>query len=216
VTLKVIHPRKGQTVHQDFTATGTSLQPKGVTGAVLRGEFPKITLLMGKTAVKQGRWHCTFHIKSPPGEYVLALVNQLTGETRYVPINVIKTPASYKIPNQISVSYPTPGCCFHSDDTAYGFAPCAKPPSITSYFIYNDGTQSPNGKPVDEPTPTSSYWSQSFAGLQTNNNPCRYHVQGDVPGLTPADVNNITIITDAQICPNPACGDRASKKRRKK
>ena len=217
MTLSVLHPHKGQTVHQDFTATGTCEHPKAVMGAVVGGRFPKVTLVVGKTVVKQGRWQCTFHIKSRPGDYVLVLLNPLTGESQYVPIKIRKTPASFDGFGAISVLYPTPGCCFQSDDTAYGFAvvPEGSPdPNITSYFVYRDLSQSANGTPVDQPTSKDSYyWSQSFAGLATNNNPCRFHAQADVAGLIPVDLNNVTIIPDNQKCPNSSC-DGASKNRK--
>jgi len=216
MSLRIVHPSENETLRPDFTAFGLYEHPEDLVAILVRLSLAKPNLLHSCVVIKKpGTWNFAFHLGDGPfGDYILAVIDQKRGAAQYVPIRVRKKRKSYADQPRISIDYPT--STFHSDDTAYGYAPVRAPtpdPNMTVVFVYNDGTMSPPGTNIDNPTAPDYYWSSQFSGLPTDNNPCDCHATSD-QHPQPADNGNIVIIPDDQA--NDVKKRKKKKKKKKK
>jgi len=216
--LRILHPSENETLHQDFTAFGLYEHPEDLVGILYRLSLRKPHLLSSCVVTKKpGTWNFTFHLGAGPfGDYIFAVIDQKRGAAHYVPIRVRKKRKPHAGQPRISIDYPT--STFHIDDTAYGYAPVTAPtpdPNMTVVFVYNDGTMSPAGTNIDNPTSPDYYWSSKFCGLPTGKNPCDCHVTSD-QHPQPADNGNIDIIPDDQANDVKKRKKKKEKKKKKK
>jgi len=216
MSLRIVHPSENETLRPDFTAFGLYEHPEDLVAILVRLSLAKPNLLHSCVVIKKpGTWNFAFHLGDGPfGDYILAVIDQKRGAAQYVPIRVRKKRKFDAGQPRISIDYPT--STFHSDDTAYGYAPVRAPtpdPNMTVVFVYNDGTMSPPGTNIDNPTAPDYYWSSQFSGLPTDNNPCDCHATSD-QHPQPADNGNIVIIPDDQA--NDVKKRKKKKKKKKK
>lgn len=203
--LRIIHPRPGDKVPQDFTAFGFYEHPRDLVCTLVR-PGNQVAVHLGITKSKQeGTWTATFHVRYGPwGEYTLVVTDPFRNVSKQVSIKVMKTTrarpvTSPTVTHPVSFDPGNPKTAFFVKDIAYGYAvvpPTAPDPVLTAEFIENNGAgafNSGDGNTVDSPTAANGYyWSKQFDLLPTDKNPCRFHVTTD-QHVNAADVDDVEV-----------------------